>query len=149
MSFSAASAVTETLTESHIVVGVEAGAASLGVLTYTTASTCSEFRNANGGRLEIQLPTDVAAGDSYDVVAPPAGLATSPPGTAPMQLDWLDGTCSVTPDEPTGGTVKITGRSGMTLEGTVDAKFADGALTGAFSATICTSDAGGSTGTCK
>jgi hypothetical protein len=147
-SFTAGSAVTETLSASHIEVGVEAGAATLEILVYSTASTCSAFHNANAAILEIGLPADVAAGDSYKVVAPPSGFGSSPPGTAPTQLERLDASCSGSADPATGGTVEITSRSGTTIVGSVHVDFTDGSLSGSFSASVCAADGGGSTGTC-
>jgi hypothetical protein len=148
-SFTAGSAVTATLSASHIEVGVEAGAATLEVLVYTTASTCSAFRNASATILEIGLPTDAAAGDSYRVVAPPSGFGSSPKGTAPTQVERMSATCAGSPDPATGGTVEITSRSGTTIVGSLHVELADGDLAGNFSATVCAADGGGSTGTCN
>jgi hypothetical protein len=134
---SSSSTATGTPSTSASSTGSNAASTSSGavILISEKPNTCSNAHLASTTALELIMFGDIAPG-TYDVVS--FAEATGASGTVVAALTNYDGACTSTNASPaTAGTVTITSASSTELAGSAKLTFADGQISGAFSAPIC------------
>ncbi len=105
------------------------------ILISEKPNTCSSAHLASATALELIMFGDIAPG-TYDIVS--FADATGASGTVVAALTGYDATCASTSASPaTAGTITITSASSTEIDGSANLTFADGRISGAFSAPIC------------